>query len=46
MYIHELKDWPNFLWDQERLAELLIQLRHQQGRLIGRNGIHWLSCAG
>lgn len=35
MYIHELKDWPNFLWDQDKLSELLIQLRHLQGRLIG-----------
>jgi Fic family protein len=35
MYIHELKSWPNFLWDQDKLSELLIQLRHLQGRLIG-----------
>ncbi len=36
MYIHELKDWPNFHWDQGDLADLLIPLRHGQGRLIGR----------
>jgi|SRR3989344_2772780 len=35
MYIHELEGWPKFLWDQENLAPLLIQVRHQQGRLIG-----------
>ncbi len=35
MYIHELEGWPNFLWDQDKLSELLIQLRHLQGRLIG-----------
>ncbi|HSX10523.1 MAG TPA: Fic family protein [Chlamydiales bacterium] len=35
MYIHEQKDWPHFLWDQEKLTPLLIQLRHKQGRLIG-----------
>lgn len=35
MYIHELDTWPNFSWDHEKLANLLIQLRHQQGRLIG-----------
>ncbi len=35
MYIHELKNWPKFSWDQETLSELLIQLRHQQGKLIG-----------
>lgn len=35
MYIHELKKWPNFYWDEESIARLLLQLRHQQGRLIG-----------
>jgi Fic family protein len=35
MYIHELKKWPNFLWDQKKIADLLIKLRHQQGLLIG-----------
>lgn len=35
MYIYELGNWPHFLWDQENLTDLLIQLRHQQGRLIG-----------
>ncbi|HSX26847.1 MAG TPA: Fic family protein [Chlamydiales bacterium] len=35
MYIHELENWPKFLWDREGLASLLTQVRHQQGRLIG-----------
>ena len=35
-YIHELKDWPKFRWDQLRLAERLAAVRHRQGRLIGR----------
>ena len=35
MYIHELPDWPHFSWNQQRIAELLVQVRHQQGRLIG-----------
>jgi Fic family protein len=35
MYIHELKDWPHFSWDQERVEPLLIQVRFGQGRLIG-----------
>lgn len=35
MYIHELKDWPNFRWNQERVLELLTHLRYQQGRIIG-----------
>ena len=35
MYLHELKDWPRFDWDRERLAEPLADVRHRQGRLIG-----------
>lgn len=35
MFIHELKDWPRFHWNRERLAEPLAAVRHQQGRLIG-----------
>lgn len=36
MYIYELPDWPQFRWDKTRLAELLADVRHRQGRLIGR----------
>lgn len=35
MYIHELKDWPQFYWNAEKLAEPLASARHRQGRLIG-----------
>lgn len=35
MFIHELKDWPRFHWNRERLAEPLAAVRHHQGRLIG-----------
>lgn len=35
-YIHELKNWPKFYWNQERLAGQLAAVRHRQGRLIGR----------
>lgn len=35
MYIYEHENWPHFLWNQHSLANALIQLRHQQGRLIG-----------
>jgi Fic family protein len=35
-YIHELKNWPNFFWDQDGLTEKLASVRHQQGRLVGR----------
>src|SRR5271168_1782854 len=35
MYINELRDWPQFIWNRERLAEPLASVRHRQGRLIG-----------
>lgn len=35
-YIHQLKNWPAFHWDQEKLAPLLSEVRHRQGRLLGR----------
>jgi Fic family protein len=35
MYIHQLKDWPRFHWNAEKLAEPLASVRHRQGRLIG-----------
>lgn len=35
MHIYELEKWPNFSWGEERIAELLVQLRHEQGRLMG-----------
>lgn len=35
MYIYELEKWPQFTWDSEKIAPLLIQLRHSQGLLIG-----------
>lgn len=35
MYIHELPNWPDFQWEQERIMGLLLQIRHQQGRLTG-----------
>jgi Fic family protein len=34
--IDERPDWPNFRWDQDVLAGTLANVRHQQGRLIGR----------
>lgn len=36
MYIHERKEWPEFRWNQTRLAPLLTEVRHVQGRLLGR----------
>lgn len=35
-YIHQLQDWPDFRWDQDALAGRLAEIRHRQGRLLGR----------
>jgi len=35
-YIHELKKWPEFTWDDARLFALLAEVRHRQGWLLGR----------
>jgi len=36
MYIYERRGWPRFRWDSQKLAEPLADVRHRQGRLIGR----------
>lgn len=36
MYIWQLPDWPKLRWDRGKLALLLSQIRHEQGRLLGR----------
>lgn len=35
-YIHELADWPDFHWRDEALVMRLADVRHRQGRLVGR----------
>lgn len=35
MYTWENKEWPHFVWDAEQINELLLNVRHQQGRLLG-----------
>ncbi len=35
-YIHLLPNWPHFTWRQEQLTTLLAELRHRQGKLLGR----------
>ncbi len=35
-YIHQLPDWPRFHWDREALVAPLADIRHRQGRLLGR----------
>ena len=36
IYIHEQADWPRLHWRREALVDLLADVRHRQGRLIGR----------
>lgn len=36
VYIYELKDWPQFRWDQASIAPLLATASRHQGRLVGR----------
>lgn len=35
-YIHERPSWPNLTWDAAELAPALAEVRHKQGRLLGR----------
>ncbi len=35
-YIHELPDWPKFRWSRDVVLQRLADVRHRQGRLIGR----------
>ncbi len=35
-YIHEKPGWPNLKWDNAKLLPLLADVRHRQGRLLGR----------
>jgi Fic family protein len=35
-YIHQGPEWPNLRWDNAKLLPLLADVRHRQGRLLGR----------
>jgi Fic family protein len=35
-YIHERPRWPEFIWSIDDFVNLLAQVRHKQGRLLGR----------
>lgn len=35
-YIHDIPDWPNFTWNARTLENPLADVRHRQGRLLGR----------
>lgn len=36
LYIHQLPGWPAFKWDPKKIGLLLAEVRHAQGRLLGR----------
>jgi Fic family protein len=36
VYIYNLPNWPNFTWNQEKTGTLLTDVRHRQGRLLGK----------
>ena len=36
IYIHERSDWPRLHWNHEALVDVLADVRHRQGCLIGR----------
>jgi Fic family protein len=35
-YIYQIKGWPEFTFDSQRLSKTLSAVRHKQGRFIGR----------
>lgn len=35
-YIHEIPEWPALKWDEAKLLPLLADVRHRQGRLLGK----------
>jgi Fic family protein len=35
-YIYDQPDWPRFSWDQNAIAAPVSDIRHRQGRLLGR----------
>ncbi|WP_127131202.1 Fic family protein [Pseudoflavitalea rhizosphaerae] len=36
MYIHQLAQWPQFIWEKEAITQLLAEVRYKQGKLMGR----------
>ena len=36
MWVHEHQNWPDFTWDAGGLASKLADIRHRQGRLLGK----------
>lgn len=36
MYIYERPEWPQFKWNSDKLVTPLAEIRHRQGKLLGR----------
>jgi len=36
MYIHEIKNWTDFRWDNNKILPILASVRHLQGKLLGQ----------
>jgi Fic family protein len=36
IYLYQQPDWPNFTWDNNAIITLLAQVRHLQGKVIGK----------
>lgn len=36
MYIYEHFEWPNFIWDQQKILKKLVNLKLSQGLLLGK----------
>jgi len=35
-YLYNLRQWPHFQWDNAQIRDLLAEVRHKQGRLLGK----------
>src|SRR5690349_23571978 len=35
-YIYQLPEWPAFEWDRDLISKKLSEVRHKQGRILGR----------
>jgi Fic family protein len=36
VFLHERSTWPEFTWSGDALSSILVAVRHQQGRLLGK----------
>ena len=36
MYIHEQKNWPNFIWNNDELFDIITKVSFKQGALLGK----------